>query len=305
MRRIGKIPNQELADRLLDYLLTEGIRSKAEPDNADDSTELGLWINEEDKVPASREILAHFLEHPDDPKYQGHAKAAKSLRKEYLDQRVFARKNYREGRDIWGKSPSLAAKRIPLTMGMIAICVLVGLWTGFGSVNTDLLSYVSDEHRHDPDWEMTNPIDASVDIIGGQFWRIITPNFVHYGTLHLLFNMIWLHMLGGQVEMRKGRTKYILLVLILAVACSLIQVVVARYPFFGGMSGVVYGLFGYIWMKARYDPSDGFQISESTIRWMMVWFVICFLPILGVANGGHAGGLIAGAAMGYYSATTR
>src|SRR6185437_5682340 len=76
-------------------------------------------------------------------------------------------------------------------------------------------------------------------------------------------------------------------------------------PNFGGMSGVVYGLFGYDWMKARFHPELGLSIDPTNIIIMMVWFFLCMTPLMdsilgsGVANAAHAGGLIAGMLIGY------
>ena len=78
-----------------------------------------------------------------------------------------------------------------------------------------------------------------------------------------------------------------------------------RQPNFGGMSGVVYGLFGYVWMKARFDPELGLSIHPNTLIFMMLWFFLCMIPWFetligsGVANAAHAGGLIAGMLIGY------
>jgi GlpG protein len=69
--------------------------------------------------------------------------------------------------------------------------------------------------------------------------------FLHFSPLHLLFNMMWLKDLGGVIEVRRGRWRYLGLVLLIAGISNLAQGIVSG-PFFGGMSGVVFGLFGYI-----------------------------------------------------------
>jgi GlpG protein len=64
---------------------------------------------------------------------------------------------------------------------------------------------------------------------------------------------------------------------------------------FGGMSGVLYGLFGFAWMKSRFDPQSGFYISPSTVTWLMGWYVLCMLGVFGgVANWAHGFGLFSG-----------
>jgi GlpG protein len=71
-------------------------------------------------------------------------------------------------------------------------------------------------------------------------------------------------------------------------------------PFFGGMSGVVYGLFGYVWMKSRYDPGAGFYMHPNLVFWMLVFFIVClagFIP--NVANAAHGFGLAVGIVLGY------
>ena len=74
----------------------------------------------------------------------------------------------------------------------------------------------------------------------------------------------------------------------------------------GGMSGVVYGLLGYVWMKSIYDRSSGFTMPQSTLIIMLVWLFFCMVPDLTynlfkfhVANWAHGVGLIVGLILGY------
>ena len=74
-------------------------------------------------------------------------------------------------------------------------------------------------------------------------------------------------------------------------------------PNFGGMSGVVYALFGYAWMKGRFDPGDGMGVPQTTVVIMMGWFLLCFTPYFpNIANEAHAIGLGTGVGWGYLSA---
>lgn len=300
MRQIGTLPNEKLGRQLIDYLLTEGIEAKAESDSGGS---YAIWINHEDQVESAKEVFLHFEASPEDARYQGRAARAQELRMQDTQQRKRARKNYRPGHEVW-RSGGNGTRKIPLTFTLIAICVGVALWTDLGENGpaSDMLSYVSRKHLSDPDWVHSNPTDANRDIRAGEVWRVITPNFIHLGLIHLLFNMMWVHTLGGQIESVKGWRKLLMMVALFGIASSLCQVYIARYPFFGGMSGVVYGLFGYVWMKSRYDPGDGIRISQQNVQLMVIWFFICFIPGFAVANGGHAGGLIAGVILGYASA---
>jgi GlpG protein len=123
---------------------------------------------------------------------------------------------------------------------------------------------------------------------------MFTPMFLHFSPLHLLFNMMWLRDLGGVIEVRRGRWKYLALVLLIAGISNAAQGIVSG-PYFGGMSGVVYGLFGYIWVKTKVDPQLGFRLNPQIVLIMMVWLVLCavgFIP--NVANAAHIVGLIVG-----------
>jgi GlpG protein len=156
------------------------------------------------------------------------------------------------------------------------------------------------------------------EVVGqGQGWRLITPIFVHFGLVHLLFNMIMLLDVGGRIEGRIGTGRYLALVLVLAVTSNLIQYYLGSFSLkdttalfrphylFGGMSGVLYGLFGYLWMKSVYDPSSGLTISPSLIVILMLWLIAGLAGFLDqaigakVANGAHAGGFVVGLLIGF------
>ena len=141
----------------------------------------------------------------------------------------------------------------------------------------------------------------------GQIWRLITPIFLHQGWIHLLFNMSWMYYLGAQIEMRRGTVRFGGLVLLFALASNVLQAVTVG-PSFLGMSGVVYGLFGYIWVKILAGLSNEYFLSDFTVFIMLFFLVLGFVGALdsmvggGVANGAHLGGLLAGMAMGYVPA---
>jgi GlpG protein len=65
------------------------------------------------------------------------------------------------------------------------------------------------------------------------------------------------------------------------------------------MSGVVYALFGYVWMKSDYDPASDMRLPSKTIFYMVLWLVFCMSGVLGnIANAAHVVGLFAGMLVG-------
>jgi GlpG protein len=124
-------------------------------------------------------------------------------------------------------------------------------------------------------------------------WRLLTPMFIHYGFMHLAFNMFWLYHFGNQIEANHGTPRFLLLVVVVMIPGSLGQLELSG-PWFGGMSGVNYGLFGFVWMQARY-AKRGYGIENREVVLLMGWLVLCVTGVLGpVANVCHAAGLIAG-----------
>ncbi len=145
-------------------------------------------------------------------------------------------------------------------------------------------------------WQMIPP-----EIRQGQIWRLITPIFIHMGPLHILFNMLWLQDLGSMVEGRQSSLHLLIFTLVVA-ACSNFAQYFVSGPAFGGMSGVVYGLLGYVWLRGKFEPASGLYLHSYNVTMMLIWFFACLLNIIPhVANTAHAVGLGMGMAWGYLS----
>ena len=96
------------------------------------------------------------------------------------------------------------------------------------------------------------------------------------------------------IEVRQGTVKLAALVVVLGVASNIGQYLLAG-PGFGGMSGVLYGLFGYIWLRSQCDPDSGLGLSTTTVWLLVIWFFLCLSGYMGnVANGTHVVGFILG-----------
>jgi GlpG protein len=320
MRQLTTLPSAATAQTLADYLLTLKIdtRLMQEPDG------WAVWVCDEDHLPRARQELEEFNRHPNDVRYQSAGRAAAAVRKqkEQLDN-AFHRRQKR-----FYARMGAADRAGPWTLGMIVVCVLVlilseGFDFGFWVRQALFIApyRVTRVLIHSPEGESEirelQPLGLTPVLRDGQIWRLVTPIFLHFGIWHLVFNMSWLYVLGGAIEKKRGSLRYVTLVLVLAVFSNLMQYFFGhpiwiddklhwlRSPNFAGMSGVVYGLFGYVWMKARFDPDMGLSISPRSILIMMAWFFFCMTPWIGyvigsgVANVAHAAGLLAGMLIGY------
>jgi GlpG protein len=114
--------------------------------------------------------------------------------------------------------------------------------------------------------------------------------------------MLWLRDLGSMIEGRQSTGQLAVLVLTIAAGSNLAQFFYRGAPNFGGMSGVVYGLLGYIWLRGKFDPASGLFLHPSTVVMMLIWLVAGFTGVLGpIANFAHLAGLMMGVVWGYLS----
>ena len=140
--------------------------------------------------------------------------------------------------------------------------------------------------------------------IDGQYWRLITPAFLHFGWLHIVFNCLWLWDLGRRVEQVMGHLNMFMLFLVIAVVSNASQFEFGGGGLFGGMSGVVYGLLGFSWVAPQLQPAWPIQPPKAIMIFMVGWLVVCMsgmVEVLGfgaIANAAHLGGLLCGAVVG-------
>lgn len=133
----------------------------------------------------------------------------------------------------------------------------------------------------------------------GQIWRLITPAFLHFGLLHLIFNSLWVWEMGRLIEKLQSSRQLLVLFLVSGIAANLAQYMVGDI-LFGGLSGVVYALLGYCWFWDRFSGQALFQIRKPVFVILLVWLVFCLFGGAGmlgfgeVANAAHIGGLVTG-----------
>lgn len=142
------------------------------------------------------------------------------------------------------------------------------------------------------------------DSMDGQYWRLVTPAFLHFGWLHIVFNSLWLWDLGGRVEQVLGHFNMFMLFLVIAVVSNASQFAFDSNSLFGGMSGVVYGMLGFSWVAPLLQPRWQIQPSRSIMLLMVGWLLFCMVGVVevlgfgAIANAAHLGGLLCGAVLG-------
>lgn len=324
MRLIGTLPTESEANHLTAWLLTQSIECHVDRDG---ESQFEIWVKDEDGFETAKREIAEFQKDPTAGKYRAALAEARKIQEAKLSKTKQYQKNVRKG----PTQQRGFIESAPLTTVLILISVVVAVLTNFGSEEKEdgaiarALQFVAVES---PSEELqlerrTNPDSMTVrlaSISRGEFWRTISPIFYHYSPAHIVFNMLWLAYLGRMIEARYGTLTLAMIVVFSAIFSNVLQCVVpvsvgGSVPFeinnlliskFGGMSGVNYALFGFIWFRMLYDPNSRMYLSPFTV-FMMLGFLFYFMvsPRLGgimgegsVANWAHGGGIVMGLLLG-------
>ncbi len=179
-------------------------------------------------------------------------------------------------------TPPLASVRLfPVTaaIGLAAIAASISYWAG---LDCDFLFLYARA------WH-------------GELWRLVTPIFLHVNLLHLAFNLYWLWAFGTAIEQVFGGRVLGGIVLLLAVVSSSAQYA-GSVPGIG-LSGVAYGLFGFLWVLGRWDPRFAGVVDRRIVQLCLVWFVFCWAMTRAgawnIGNSAHASGCILGILLGF------
>jgi len=297
MRRLATLPEDQAAV-FAAYLAERGIATENEP-AAEEGRRL-LWVLDEDSLATAKALLSRYRSMPDAEEFSRPAlekaarasaqkAAAKPLPLSHAPAPRASRREPRLSRMPWG------------TMAVVALAVAATWWTGMGKLvaRTAMLQITSFPGLgggigFDPlSW-----LAALPEVRHGEIWRLWTPVLLHFDFWHILFNAWWLKDLGGIVESREGTGKFLVLVFVTGIASNLAQFAWAGAAF-GGLSGVVYAFFGYIWLRGRTEPLYGTWMPPSTTGLLLVWLVMGMAGLTGpTANAAHFSGLLVGAAWG-------
>ncbi|MHB1317960.1 MAG: rhomboid family intramembrane serine protease [Anaerolineae bacterium] len=138
-------------------------------------------------------------------------------------------------------------------------------------------------------------------IIQGEYWRLMTANFIHIGVLHLALNSYALYLFGPQVERRFGRARFIVLYLLSGLGGAVLSYI-GSSSLSAGASGAIFGLIGAITVYyATYREAFGSQGRRqlSSLLLVMGYNLLWGLMNPQIDNLGHVGGLVTGLALGW------
>jgi GlpG protein len=294
MRPIGTLQDETLAKRFGDFLYAKGIENQVDL-NSHGSWE--IWVLDDVHIEAAQSFLDQFRRDPGAPAFTQASEAATRQRRQDEAAQTPKRARVVDARTMLYSPPAPLG---PVTIALIVISIAVAVFTSLGGNQKSIQPLSITGYQSDGGyvhWNGTLP-----EIRNGQIWRLFTPMFLHFGILHIFFNMLWLRDLGSMIEARKSSWMLLVLVLAIAGTSNLAQYLMDG-PTFGGMSGVVYGLLGYVWMQGKFNPASQLSLEPQTVIFMIVWFFLCLFEVIpNIANTVHAVGFGVGIAWGFLAA---
>jgi len=134
------------------------------------------------------------------------------------------------------------------------------------------------------------------DVANGEWYRIITSGFLHYGFLHLLFNMYALYILGTMLEPPLGRLRFTLIYFVSLVAGAVGALILSPNALTAGASGAVFGLMGAAVLVMRNRGVNPWQSGIGI--WLFLNLAFTF-TVSNISVGGHIVELNGGAVAGW------
>lgn len=304
MRQIGLLANSKDAARFASYLVTQGIAAQSEEENG----QWAVWVRDEDHLDAARSALAEFKADPSQAKFRGVEQVAEQRLREEASKREAARQNVVPMGQRW-RGPG-GGRRRPLTLIVLLVCTVIGVMTNFGDdKNSSILEALRfAKYDHFAAGDPQGLSEKLVDIRRGEVWRFVTPALIHFNTFHIAFNLVMFYQIASALEHRQGTWRLAWLMLAIAIPSNLAQALVPNEwggtVYFGGLSGVVFGLLGYVWMKSRFDPAAGLYINRGTLLMAVIFLVLGIAGTFNsgnirIANWAHTVGFAAGIVIGY------
>lgn len=183
-----------------------------------------------------------------------------------------------------------------VTWGIIAINLAVFLADAASTGFTTLNLWGGYGHLMEGGWV------SAPQVADGEWWRLVTSMFLHYGILHIAFNMYALYLFGPIIEQMYGHIEYAILYLLCGLGGSVLTILLADpRTVAAGASGAIFGLFGLAFVVSRrrhllLGPQARAIISQ--VGMLLVLNLIITFTVPGISWTGHLGGLAIGVILG-------
>jgi membrane associated rhomboid family serine protease len=179
-----------------------------------------------------------------------------------------------------------------VTLTLIALNALVYVAMGVSGV-----SWTAPSIEHAVRWGA----DFGPLTLSGEWWRALTSTFVHFGIIHIAFNMWCLWSLGSSLELFMGRKAFTVIYVLSGLMASLTSIAWNPWRVSAGASGAIFGVAGafvsYLYFKkAPMDPKDVRQKLKNLL--IFIGYNLLYGAAGNVDNSAHLGGLIAGLILG-------
>ncbi|MBE5982552.1 rhomboid family intramembrane serine protease [Lacrimispora sp. AGF001] len=182
-------------------------------------------------------------------------------------------------------------KKAFVNIGLIAVNIIYFLYLEMNGSTEDTQFMVSHGAMYAP-----------LVIERGEYYRLITSTFMHFGINHIMNNMLILFILGDNLERALGHIKYLLFYLICGVGANVASMIINlsgyRNVVSAGASGAIFGVIGGLLYAVAVNRG---QLEDLSTRQLVV-VILCSLYFgftsTGVDNAAHIAGLIIGIIMG-------
>lgn len=322
MRLIAKLDNEEDGTRFSNFLLSERIRNQCEIVKSDGAVHCLIWVFEEDDVALSKQWYEEFLYNPEDTWFQNvmPSQTARDVPETIKRQEVNVK-------DFLARGAAAGY----VTTGVLVLCVVIFLMDNFHMEVLDgsfkqammfdipknpglywhgLYSEILHRYHHNiASWTFDGPMFEKIQ--QGEGWRLFTPALLHGSLLHICFNLLWLHVIGRQMERRIGMIKYLIFIILSGIIPNVCQYMMSGYQFVG-LSGVICGMIMFVWTRRTLAPWEGYQLEPQTMKFLTLFIVgvavgqACAFSFalaghghfsLGIANTAHIMGGVVGWAL--------
>ncbi|UTT83605.1 rhomboid family intramembrane serine protease GlpG [Vibrio pelagius] len=268
MVRLMVLNNARVAQAFIDYMASRHITIQMSPEG---EGRVALWLIDAQHQVETEAELNRFLSEPTHKRYQAASWDVAETRKSQFHYHT----------------PSflsmIQSKAGPITLSIMLLCVVIFALQQLG-FNQQIF-----QKLHFP----------ALDGQQWQLWRWLSHAVLHFSVMHIAFNILWWWQFGGDIEKKLGGFKLLQIFAISSALSGAGQYWVEGANF-GGLSGVVYALVGYLWVVSTKAPQLGLTIPRQIVGFMLIWLVLGYMqPFMAIANTAHLAGLIAGVGIGW------